>query len=312
MKILLGNFAGAFSNVLKFLTWCLVKKDEDALFFFYANKADNDHPKLIPFQWKHEDVRQNIFEDRHRNIFYKLFEPPAGYTPDDIVNCDTFEMHFPFNIEKGNYEKYQLKAPPDVFVPYIEHSIFTEKLYNDANFDYFRTTYNTLWKQYLIPTPYLQDCIQKDLVAIQAVKAQGKRIVAAFIRSPVHFYSDTNDKSYQFRDILQEVEALLQEYDYVLPITQVKPYYEYLEQAFPGKIIPLSRPRHGEMVDWVALKYTEDEFLNEVRTAIVDVYLASQCDMIIGGLSNLFTSTLFLNPTVPFKVFECLKGKISY
>jgi hypothetical protein len=63
------------------------------------------------------------------------------------------------------------------------------------------------------------------------------------------------------------------------------------------------------MVDWVHQNLNDLQFENEVETAIIDVYLASHCDTVAGGSSNLFISTLLLNPHNNFKVFKCLEGK---
>lgn len=48
-----------------------------------------------------------------------------------------------------------------------------------------------------------------------------------------------------------------------------------------------------------------------MQIKLVDVYLASHCDTVAGGLSNLFISTLLLNPHNNFKIFKCLEGKDS-
>ena len=62
MKILLGNFAGAHSNLGKFLTWCLIKKPEDKIFFLYWNKgALNDNPEVWPIQECPKEANKNFF-----------------------------------------------------------------------------------------------------------------------------------------------------------------------------------------------------------------------------------------------------------
>ena len=76
MKILLGNFAGLGSNLVKFLDWCIIKNKDDIILMFYANKN-----LLGPHgSWNNQDMNvapfKNLESDIHTNIFYKLFKLP--------------------------------------------------------------------------------------------------------------------------------------------------------------------------------------------------------------------------------------------
>ena len=303
MKLLLGNYGGTFCNTQKYLLWCLVKKEEDTILFFYANKSDNDHPKIPPF----EPNKFYTAEEQDRNILYKLFEYPQGMNKTDILKLDVFEMNYPCFLDKPTYEKYGLKQFPELFSLHDNNFIFTTKLFSDPNLQVYRILFNTLWKKHLIPTPYLQNRIDSELEPILKLKKQEKRILGAFFRTPLHF--NNNKESYKFNDLLDEIIEEMKEYDYLLPITQVGPYYDILKERFPKNIIKLDRIRLPEMVDWVHQNLNDLQFENEVETAIIDVYLASHCDTVAGGSSNLFISTLLLNPHNNFKVFKCLEGK---
>jgi hypothetical protein len=77
-------------------------------------------------------------------------------------------------------------------------------------------------------------------------------------------------------------------------------------------MIKLDRIRTPEMICRLAHTVLSDsELEEEVLLSLVDVYLASHCDTVAGGLSNLFISTLLLNPHNNFKIFKCLEGKDS-
>jgi hypothetical protein len=58
--------------------------------------------------------------------------------------------------------------------------------------------------------------------------------------------------------------------------------------------------------DWVDVSNLdyEKEFINSFS----DVFIASQCDFIIGGSSNMMLGALIINPNIKFKLFECLKN----
>ena len=306
MKLLLGNYGGTFCNTQKYLLWCLVKKEEDTILFFYANKADHTHPKMPPF----DPNKFYTAEEQDRNIFYKFFEYPQGMNKTDIVKIDVFEMNYPCFLDKSTYEKYGLNPFPESFSLHDNNFIFTNKLFSDPNLQFYRILFNNLWKKHLIPTKKLQDTIDIELATILKLKNQGNRILATFIRTPLHF--SENEKAYEFTDLLNEIIEEMKDYDYLLPITQVGPYYDILIKQFPTNMIKLDRIRLPEMMDWTSQKLDDIKFENEVRTAIIDVYLASHCDTAIGGSSNLFISTLLLNPEIKFKIFKCLEGKDSY
>ena len=308
MKLLLGNYGGTFCNTQKYLLWCLVKKEEDTILFFYANKADHTHPNMLPF----DPNKFYTAEEQDRNIFYKFFEYPQGMNKTDILKLDVFEMNYPCFLDKSTYEKYGLNPFPESFSLHENNFIFTTKLFSDPNIQLYRNLFNTLWKKHLIPTPYLQDRIDSTLKCVTDLQKQGKRILATFIRTPWHFTHTTEKKGYEFNDLLNEIIEEMKEYDYLLPITQVGPYYDILIKQFPTNMIKLDRIRLPEMADWVHQNLNDLQFENEVKTAIIDVYLASHCDTVAGGSSNLFISTLLLNPHNNFKIFKCLEGKDSY
>ena len=304
MKLLLGNYGGTFCNTQKYLLWCLVKKEEDTILFFYANKAQNDHPKMPPF----DKNKFNIPEEHDRNIFYKFFEYPQGMNKTDILKLDVFEMNYPCFLDKSTYEKYDLNPFPESFSLHDNNFIFTNKLFSDPNLQFYRILFNNLWKKHLIPTKKLQDTIDIELATILKLKNQGNRILATFIRTPLHF--SENEKAYEFTDLLNEIIEEMKEYDYLLPLTQVGPYYDVLQETFPTNMIKLDRIRTPEMMCKLAHTVLSDsELEEEVLLSLVDVYLASHCDTVAGGLSNLFISTLLLNPHNNFKIFKCLEGK---
>jgi hypothetical protein len=306
MKLLLGNYGGTFCNTQKYLLWCLVKKEEDTILFFYANKSDNNHPNMRPF----DPNKFYTHEEQNRNIFYKFFEYPQGMNKTDILKLDVFEMNYPCFLDKSTYDKYGLKQFPESFSLHENNFIFTTKLFSDPNIQLYRNLFNSLWKEYLIPTPYLQDRIDSTLKCVTDLQKQGKRILATFIRTPWHF-THTEKKGYEFDDLLDEIIEEMKDYDYLLPITQVGPYYNILQETFPTNMIKLDRIRLPEMADWAHQNLNDLQFEDEVKTAIIDVYLASHCDTVAGGLSNLFISTLLLNPEIKFKIFKCLEGKDS-
>jgi hypothetical protein len=313
MKILLGNFAGAGCNLLKYLSWCDIKKEEDKVLFFYANKLDNDHPTLLPFVPASSRITsKDIYDNKDKNIFYKLFEHSDGSTDEDVYTPDILDMHFPCYFEKARYESFQFKPFPSSYAAYTNNFIFVKELFQDPLLQQHRNHYSELWAKYMKPTPHFTEVLSRESAQLVKLKEEGKRILAVFIRGPHHFISSDSNKSYDFHDILCEIKETMKDYDYLLPLTQVQPYYQCIQNDFEGKVIELKRKRLPEMMDWAQVKYTDKEFEEEVTAAIVDIYLASYCNKLLGGMSNLFISCLLLNPVLEFKVFDCLSGKDGY
>lgn len=56
--------------------------------------------------------------------------------------------------------------------------------------------------------------------------------------------------------------------------------------------------------DWVEKKLS---FRDEYFLILSDALLLSKCDLIMGGSSNIFLGTLFINNHIQFKIFNILK-----
>lgn len=288
MILVLGNFAGVFSNLCKFLTWSLTLNDEDILLFYYTNKNEhNDTIRVLPFQ--------NYGGEIPRIFFYKYFEYPSGCSAETFLERDKFEMAYPL-IPK--------ESLPSYLQQYENGFIFcTPTLFFDPFFPLIRSLYHKQIQKRLQFTPLMNSFIQPELQRLQSLQSQGKKILAVFLRSTTHF------GNYNVDGVFHEIKEISQDYDYILPITQIGPFLQRAIQEFGDKCILLPRRYTSHDIDWISLKMSDKEYEEEFRNVIADVYLASQCDCIMGGSSNMFLGALFFNPTVPYKVFQELKGK---
>lgn len=290
MILVLGNFAGVFSNICKFLTWCLVLKEDDIVLFYYANKfRENQNPNVLPYEDYETDLK--------RNFFYKYFSYPPGCDSSTFFQKTQFEMHFP-TIEQSKL--------PSFLQSYENAFIFTKpSLYFDPNFPLIRNLYAENLQKRLSFTPYMRSFFEDELSMIQMIQAEGKKVLAVMLRTTVH-YPD----NYRPQSVFDEIHEIQTEYDYILPLTQVKPFYNYLIETYRNKCIFLARNRLDEDQDWW-FNTTDYYFEDEFRMAIADVYLASQCDFIISGASNMLLGALFFNPSIPFKLYKELETKTT-
>jgi hypothetical protein len=150
----------------------------------------------------------------------------------------------------------------------------------------------------------MEEVFEDELSILRMLQGEGKRILAVFIRTTVHY------NGYNVQNVLDEIYEIQEEYDYILPITQVKPFYNQLIETYGKKCICLARNRVDFDQDWWS-NTTDEPFEDEFRMCIADVYLASQCDFLISGASNMFLGSLFFNPSVPFKLYKELETRTT-
>lgn len=286
MILVLGNFAGVFSNIIKLLSWSIQAKDSDIILFYYANKSNNDDWRIMPFQ--------NYEQDLHRIFFYKYFQIPQECSLQTFLQAHKFEMGYP---------AIPFEELPSFLQPYKNGFIScSAKLFSDPNLPKIREFYHILMKKRLQFTPFMEDYMKEDLTIIKELQQQGKRILAVFIRCTLHFVSYDVDK------VFEEIKSVAKDYDYILPITQIGPFFNYAKTLFGDKCISFPRHYLAQNMDWTR-PMSDVEFEDEFRSAIRDVYLASQCDFVLGGSSNMFLGALFWNPIVPYKIFDELVNK---
>lgn len=286
MILVLGNFAGVFSNLLKLLNWSIKCKENDKILFYYTNKPDNNNYHVLPFQ--------NYIEERNRIFFYKYFEYPSGCSSDSFLKADKFEMGFP---------EIPTEELPLFLQPYTNGFIAcSADLFRNQQLPMIREFYHSHIQKRLVFTPLMKEFLDRDLCILRGLQQEGKRIAAVFIRWTKHF------GSYDIECLFEEIDKVAKDYDYVLPITQIGPFFEKAQKHLGEKCINFPRQYLPDNIDWCR-PMTDQEYEDEFRSAIRDVYLASQCDMVVGGSSNLFLGALFWNPSVAFKVFDELAHK---
>lgn len=314
MKILLGNFAGLGSNLIKFLDWCLIFENNNSsiqtyILMFYANKN-----LLGPYgSWNNQDMNvlpfKNISNDISTNIFYKYYKIPEGLTNDDIINHDLFFMKHPFLLED-----YKYKYPIEIDEMFNWSGKYKTKkilpLINTLEFTKIRYIYNNIFVKYLQPTPELQTAISYDGEIIKNLQNTGNTVLCVMIRSRHHFNKRLANRNNYIELIIEEIDEYMKTYDYILPITQVDKYYNLLLQRYGDKCIKINRKLIPEDVEWLT-DVNDQEFDNETKYAIIDIHLASMCDHVIGSESNMFYLAAYLNPTNKISTFKLLEDILT-
>jgi hypothetical protein len=242
--------------------------------------------RVVPFR--------NYGEDTKRIFFYRYFEYPEGCSLESFCERDMFEMGYP---------SIPNELLPPFLQPYPGGFIFCHpRLYSDPHFPIIRHLYNAHLQKRLRFTELMKDYIEKDLSTIRKLQEQGKKVLAVFLRSTCHF---TN---YNVDAVFSELRYVMKDYDVIYPVTQIGAFLQRCIQEFGSKTIVFQRRYLNQDVDWTR-PMSDEEFEAEFRDAIADVYMASQCDFVMGGASNMFLGSLFFNPQIPFQLFAELAEK---
>jgi hypothetical protein len=305
--LVLHNFAGAGCNLVKYLTWTLLYSKDPTVkvLFYYRNKRfpydANDNPNVFYIE---------TFEDLvEKNLFYKLFQYPAGCSDNSFTKDAKFTLSHP--------TEYPVALLPPCFTnfPTLFPSCVKDgkvclifgaqrALYRDPLLPEIRQAFYEQIQKNLQFQPSFQQEIQKELQVIQDIQKSGKKVLASFVR----FSSFYKGPSFEIEDVIKEIGSHLQSYDYLFVTTQVDPTFQLVKERFGDKVISFERKRLQGDVDWEK-NISDEAFEKEVKMAIIDSYLMSQCDAILSGMSNMFLMSIFFNPTVPFTLFETIKAE---
>jgi hypothetical protein len=305
--IVLHNYAGAGCNLVKYLSWTLLYSANNKVLFYYRNKKvpydANDNPNVF-FIEKFEDFVEN-------NLFYKLFQYPEGCSPESFVPDAKFTLSFPSEYPINRLPPC-LANYPTLFPTNIKGDtvslLFTSRrtFYTDPLLPAIRQAYFEQIQKNLRFQPWFQQEIQKELQVIQDFQKEGKTVLSVFLRSSQHFI----ESIFSFDTLFEEISKHLQKYDYVFITTQIESLALRAKEIFGDKVIRFERKRLPGDIDWNK-NVSDEEFEEEVKMAIIDSYLMSQCDAILSGLSNMLLMSIFFNPTVPFTLYETIKGETA-
>ena len=301
--LVLHNFAGMGCNLVKYLTWSLLFSENTSVkvLFYYRNKGSaNDDWRAVNLQ-RIEDMVE-------KNIFYKFFQYPSGCSPQLFTKDVNFTLGYPSEIPITSLpaclRNYPLLFPSQVKEGKVSLSFGGQRVfYTDSLLPYIRQAYFEQIEKNLKFQPSFWEEIQKELRVIQEKQLNGKKVFAAFLRSTEHF----NGSVFSYEALFQEIKESAESYDSILITTQIEPMVQKAKQMLGNKAFFFDRKRLKEDKDWEK-NISDEQFEEEVKMAIIDSYLMSQCDAIVSGISNMLLMSIFWNQTVPFTLFREIKG----
>jgi len=289
--LILINIAGFFSNFFKVLNWELLNNNNNIIIPYFISRSI----KYISLDFTNY-IDTTIYEN-NENIWEKMFYPIREYNKIDLLDKNSvFTYNFPSNCQ--NMYPYPLNNIRNGYI-FCEYAI-----YNHPLLPQIRQLYHECYNKFKW-TPYLKNHIENNIKLIP----NPKKTVAVFLRCTIHY----NGIKEYLKNTIDELKVIMQNYDKLFLVTMIKEVVKELTDVFGDKIILLQDKNMVETLnhDWSGVfvdnKYTPleiDDYAKECVQCFTDVYLASTCDYILGGSSNMFLGALIINPTVKFKILD--------
>lgn len=231
------------------------------------------------------------------NLWEKIFLRVDEYTDEErsSSNKKTFVCLFPSVHDVQTYGLNNFPYPLSHFNGYIfmDPNIYIHPLFNEI-----RKLYNS-YIQKIKPRPELEAYLNEHLDKIK----NPDKTLALFFRQQIHFY-DLNDNYLQ--NVMKEVDSVIDKYENLLLLTQVKVAREAFKEKYGDKLIYFEdRPSLDINQDWA--ENPDLDLDKEFRDSFTDSYVASKCKFILGGASCMVLGALCLNPDIEFKILDCLK-----
>ena len=296
--LVLINIAGFFSNFFKVLNWELVNDNNNIIVPYFITRS----MKYITSDFvNYTDTK--IYEN-NENIWEKMFYPIREYNNNDLLDKNN---KFCWDYPKGNQYTfpYPLNNFKDGYI-FCNYSIYVHPL-----FPQIRQIYHECYNKFKW-TPYLKNHIENNLKIIP----NPKKTVAVFFRF-TKLYGEITE---HLKNTIEELKVVMQDYDKLFLITIITSVVKEMTAVFGDKVIILQDKNMVETLnhDWggvfignTYIPIEINDYTKECVQCFTDVYLASTCDYILAGSSNMLLGALIINPTVKFKILDVLKDKHS-
>lgn len=267
---------------------------------------------LVVLDWVHNSIyeKEKVYVDwtcrgkLDHNLWDTLFEQP-NLSEDLERNITLYHYRFYHN----NYAFSDIENIIPNYKDYGGKFWNNPKLFSDQNFQILRDEYNKAWKKITI-----KDHVNKNIN--KYLDNFGKKTLGVTVRIPLHYtYNHPEGEAISKRmspesyydKIYQEIKDEFDnnDYDKIFVACDVEYFINLMVDKFGrDKIIFTDYQRvNGLDQDWVEKKLS---FKDEYFLILSDALLLSKCDLIMGGSSNIFLGSLFINNNTKYKIFNIL------
>lgn len=267
---------------------------------------------LIVLDWIHNSIYQkekvNVDWSCRGNLEYNLWET-LFYQPDLCEDLDRSVVLYHYRYYHSNYAYPSIDAILPNYNHYGGKFWNNPSIFSDPNFQIIRNEYNKAWNKIKV-----KDHVNENIT--KYLNSFGKKTLGVTVRIPLHYtykrpegeaISKRMSPEFYYDQIYQEIKKEFEEnnYDKIFVACDVEYFINLMNDKFgQDKIIFTDYKRvSGLDQDWVEKKLT---FKDEYFLILSDALLLSKCDLIMGGSSNIFLGTLFMNNHAQFKIFNIL------
>lgn len=230
------------------------------------------------------------------NIWDKMFLKIDEYTEEERT-LNRFII-WDFYPTVNHIKTYSLKEYPYPLSEFGGYIFMTSNIYTNPHLNEIRKIYRSQIDKLRL-TPEFEAYVNQHL---EKIKSPDKTL-AVFVRQQIHYF-DLNDNYIQ--DVIKEIDSVIDNYENILLLTQVAGVIETFKEKYGDKLIYFeNRPTLGLNQDWSQNPNLDLD--KEFKDAYTDVYVASQCKLLLAGSSNMTLGALSFNPDLEFKIFDCLK-----
>lgn len=269
---------------------------------------------LIVLDWVHNSIyqKEKVFVDwscrgnLDYNLWETLFEQPL--LNEDITERNITLFHYRFYHQEHIYKKINEIIP--IFKNYNGKFWNNPIIFNDTDFQNVRNEFNKAWKKIKIKSHVIND-------VNYYLEKFGKKTLGVTVRIPLHYtyekpegnaISKTISPHTYYDLIYEEIKNEFENgnYDKIFIACDVEYFINLMINKFgKEKLVFTEYDRvKGLDNDWVEKKLSlKDEYFLILRDAL----LLTECNLILGGSSNIFIGSLFMNNNVNFKIFKLLK-----
>lgn len=269
---------------------------------------------LIVLDWVHNSIyeKEKVYIDwtcrnkLNHNLWDDIFHQPS--LNEDITNRNVTLYHYRFFHSSYTYSKINDVIP--LYEQYHGKFWNDPKIFSEQDFQSIRNEYNSAWNKIKIKN-HVTDNVDNYHSQF------GKKTLGVTVRIPLHYTynrpeGDAISKRMTPEDyynlIYQEIKEEFEggEYDKIFVACDVEYFINLMVERFgEDKVIFIQYERvKGLDKDWVEKKLS---FKDEYFLILTDALLLSKCNLIMGGSSNIFLGTLFINNQLKFKIFKLLK-----
>lgn len=268
---------------------------------------------LLALDWIHNSLYtdEKIYIDwshnnnSKKNLWSLFFEQPFFKKDTFLLNTSNF---------RNNCNKKILYEHLDKIIPiynkYNGYFANNPQIYRDNKFYTVRNEFNKAWCHLIF-----KENILSEINALK-IKINKTKNLGVAVRIPSHYAVSPeglavvnliNPREF-YEKILKEIEIefYTNDYEKIFICCDVQPFIDLLIAKFGKKKLIY--------IDYERVKTYDDDWVTkniplekEYKLVLFDTLLLSECNFLMGGSSNIFLSSLFINKNVNFKLFDCLK-----